>query len=345
MNGATFLTEPQCPSSQMAPRADLTRRTLFGGATAAAALLALAACTPSDTATGDATSRAVDIAGKRYDLPTDPKRVVSIDYFSGVFLTELGLPPVGGIDYSWVDDASMYPAYVSTLKHIGGIGKITATNIEKAAALKPDLVIGPTPGSQYDNSPGALKKLGSIAPAVAIDFGTTGDWRAPYAETAKAVNRTAKLQSLRSAYLSKITAAKQSHGSVIERTTIASLNYAQDGNFTLDLAPSSAGVVYSDLGLTFTSAARGTTSNGVSYSFEDLSKIADADVIFYRANADGSPGTGLPDVVALQAWKDLPAVKAGHAYPITWIDLCTYRWAELAVTDILHDLDRATGKG
>ncbi|MGA5699028.1 hypothetical protein [Peterkaempfera bronchialis] len=29
----------------------------------------------------------------------------------------------------------------------------------------------------------------------------------------------------------------------------------------------------------------------------------------------------------------LPAVRAGHAYPISWNDVCSYRWAQRALRD------------
>lgn len=306
----------------------LTRRAALGGAFATA-VLTLAACS-TGTGAGSTSTRKVGGA----TVPADPKRVVGVDYFSPIFLTELGLAPVGGIDYSWVDDSSMFPAYVPRLKKVADIGQITATDVEKVAALHPDLILGPTPGSRYDNAPGALQKLKTVAPVVAIDFGSTGDWRGPFAQAAAAVNRTAELETLRSHYEDTVAAFRKTHAAALDGAVIASLNYAQDGNFSVDLAPSSAGVVYQDAGFTFGAASQGGDSNGREYSFEELGRLSDATIIFYRADAAGIPQSGLADLFDLDLWSSLPAVAAGNVHPITWIDLCTYRWAEYALADL-----------
>ena len=86
------------------------------------------------------------------------------------------------------------------------------------------------------------------------------------------------------------------------------------------------------------SADNGTNTREL--SLERLDALADSDVILYRADATGAPGNGLASVVKLAAWKDLPAVRAGHAYPIGWADLCTYRWAEAAIADFTSILDK-----
>ncbi len=311
---------------------DLTRRTLIGAVGIGAAFF-LAGCTPDRAGSGAAT-RKVRTPQGTYTVPQDPKRVVCIDYYSGIFLTELGMKPVGGIDYSWVDPSSMFEGYIEPLKAIRSIGEITATNTEKVATLEPDLILGPTPGSLYDNSPGAMKKLAQIAATATIDFGKTGDWREPYRQAADEVNRLAEHDRLRSEYEEAVAGVKKRRADAIAATTIASLNYAQDGNVSVDLAPSSAGVVYEDLGLRFTAPARGTGSNGVSISTERLDELADATVIVYRADTSGKPQSGLDQVLALPSFKALPAVRAGNVFPITWIDLCGYRWAGQAVTEL-----------
>lgn len=310
----------------------LSRRTLLGAVGVAGALL-LAGCAPADEK-GAKGMRTVTTPQGEYRVPVDPQRVVCIDYYSGIFLTELGLKPVGGIDYSWVDASSMYEPYIRPLTAIHSIGEITATNTEKVAALRPDLVLGPTPGSLYDNSPGAMKKLAQISATATIDFGTTGDWRPPYQQAADEVNRRAEHDTRKAAYLAAVDEVRRTRADVIATTRIASLNYAQDGNVSVDLAPSSAGVVYGDLGLAFPTSARGTDSNGVSLSTERLSDLADATMIVYRADASGTAQNGLADVLALPSFAELPAVKAGNVFPITWIDLCGYRWAGQAVTEL-----------
>jgi iron complex transport system substrate-binding protein len=333
---------------------ELTRRGFLAGglATAAtlglatAATLGLAACGSSDNASGagspsaSPTSRTVTTGAGTFTVPRDPKRVVCIDYFTGIFLVELGLTPAGGIDYSWVDDASMYPAYVPILKKLPSIGEITSTNYEKVTALHPDLILGPTPGSRYDNSKGAIKTLGAVAPVASVDFGQTGDWRGPLQQTADLVGRTAQLAPLVTSYQAAIAAAKQKYADLLATTVISVVDYADGGNVALDLPKSTEGVVLADLGVRFGKASADNGTSTRELSTERLSDLADSDIILYRADADGKPTSGLDKVVELDGWRDLPAVKAGHSYPIGWVDLCTYRWATAAIADLGSILDR-----
>lgn len=320
---------------------ELTRRGLLAGGLTAAAALGLSACGTQEPAAPSptASTRTVRTVDGTVSVPADPRRVVCIDYFTGIFLVELGLPPAGGIDYSWVDDGSMFPAYVPILKRIPSIGEITSTKIEKVTALHPDLILGPTPGSRYDNSKGAMKTLTSVAPVASVDFGATGDWRGPFEQTANLVGRTARLAPLVASYRKAVETAKKTYADVLASTVVSVVDYSQDGVFALDLPRSTDGVVLADLGVRFGTASADNGSSTKELSLELLDELADSDLILYRADASGAPTNGLEKVVTRQAWKDLPAVRAGHTYPIGWADVCTYRWAEAAIADLTRILD------
>ncbi|MGC4112272.1 MAG: ABC transporter substrate-binding protein [Nocardioides sp.] len=322
---------------------ELTRRGFLAAGAGAVAVAGLDACGPSgspdDTPAGSATRRVTTPDGS-ITVPTHPTQVVSVDYFTGIFLVELGLVPAGGIDYSWVDPSTMYPPYVPILKKIPDIGQITSTDIEKVAALHPDLILGPTPGSRYDNSKGAIPKLKSLAPVGTVDFDQTGDWRGPLHQAAQLVNRTDQLQPIATAYQNAIDAAKTRYADLLATTVVSILDYSQDGTFALDLPRSTDGVMLADLGVRFGQASADNGTSTRELSVERIDDLADSDLILYRADATGTPTNGLQDVVKLQSWKNLPAVRAGHAYPIGWADLCTYRWARAALNSFTTILTR-----
>lgn len=309
----------------------LTRRGFIWSGAGAAALAVLAAC-GSDGASTASSNPGTGAAAS--SVPTTPQRIVSIDYFTAIFLVELGVTPAGAIDFSWVDDSSMYPPYVPVLKTIPSIGEITATNLESVVQLTPDLVIGPTPGSRYDNSPGALDALHARFPTVSVDFGTSGDWRPPFAATADAVGRRAQLDELIAGYQASLASVKAAHADTLAATTWALLSYAEDGSVSIDMPDSTAGVVLTDLGVRWTSAVAGKTGGYQDLSLEQIDQLADADAILFRADGTGAPLNGLADVFAYAGWNNLPAAKAGRVLPITWSDLCTYRWAQLALDDL-----------
>jgi iron complex transport system substrate-binding protein len=240
---------------------DLTRREFMFSALGAALLVA---CGDDDDDDDDGSgagstpapaTRTVDSASGKITVPADPQRVICIDYFTAIFLIELGLTPVGGIDYSWIDSTSMFPEYVEPLKALTNIGEITSTNFEQVTALHPDLILGPTPGSRYDNSRGAMDTLVSVAPVAAVDFGQSGDWRGPFAQTAEIINRSDRLTPIRAAYEQAISAAKSAHADQLANTTVSVIDYAQDGQYAIDLPKSGNGVVLGDLGVRFGQAA------------------------------------------------------------------------------------------
>ncbi|HVV31212.1 MAG TPA: ABC transporter substrate-binding protein [Mycobacteriales bacterium] len=323
---------------------ELTRRGFLAGAAGTALLAGLAACGDGGSPSAAVpTTRTIDTGRGRVTVPADPRRVVCIDYFTAVFLIELGLTPVGGIDYSWVDRTTMFPSYVAPLKALPDIGEITSTNIEKVVDLHPDLILGPTPGSRYDNSKGAMGKLGSVAPVASVDFGKSGDWRGPFAQTANIVNRQQQLAPLLASYRDAVKKTKETYRGLLARIVVSVVDYAQSGQYAVDLPRSGNGVVLADLGVRFGKASVDDGTNSRELSFERVDALADSDLILYRADADGKPTSGLADVFALPSWKSLPAVRAGHVYPIGWADLCTYRWAELAIRDLSSIFDRYQG--
>ena len=316
----------------------LTRRGFLAGSAA----LALSACgtdEPEPTARSSAATRVVDTSQGAVRVPADPRRVVCLDYFTAIFLMELGLTAVGGIDYSFVDRATMYPAYVKSLKAIPSIGRITATNSEKVAQLHPDLILGPTPGSRYDNSKGAMARLADVAPVASVDFGQGGDWRDPFAQTAAIVNRTARLDTVKQGYEERVRTLRADRGPLLDRLVVSVVDFAQDGQVALALPRSGNGVVLRDLGLTYGRASRDNGTNTRMLSFERVGDLADSDLILFRADAHGRPANGLDAVVELAGWKQLPAVRLGHVYPMGWADLCTYRWGELAIGEVGEALD------
>ena len=70
-------------------------------------------------------------------------------------------------------------ASLSRLKRIPNIGDITRTDYEAVTKLHPDLILGPTPGSRYDNSKGAMRTLSAVAPAATASPCTSTTSTAP----------------------------------------------------------------------------------------------------------------------------------------------------------------------
>ena len=123
----------------------LTRRGLLTGIGGAGVLAGLAACGNDGPNASSGSTRKVTTSNGTFTVPTHPDQVVCIDYFTGIFLVELGLAPAGGIDYSWVDAGSMYAPYVSRLNFPPSLGnalyaiRLTAENLRQATWNPQDL--------------------------------------------------------------------------------------------------------------------------------------------------------------------------------------------------------------
>ncbi|GGE32698.1 ABC transporter substrate-binding protein [Pullulanibacillus camelliae] len=105
-------------------------------------------------------------------VPAHPKRVVVLDLSAGEVM-KLGVPIVG------VDTYAMHnPNYKPYLK---GVEEVSADDLEKIAALKPDLIIG------YSNTKN-LDRLKKLAPTVTYTYGKL-DYLQLFKEIGKLVNK------------------------------------------------------------------------------------------------------------------------------------------------------------
>ena len=70
-------------------------------------------------------------------------------------------------------------------------------------------------------------------------------------------------------------------------------------------------------------------------TLENLPTLAEQDIIFYDAELDGSVTADVQAVLDEPAFQELPAVKAGHAYPVRGATVYTFLASNLMVDDLL----------
>ncbi|MDO9410457.1 iron-siderophore ABC transporter substrate-binding protein [Patulibacter sp.] len=174
------------------------------------ATVTLAACggsdddsTPATAGTGTTAARATDgfpvtvtHARGTTEIPSEPKRVVTVGLRDQDTLLALGVKAVGAMDWfqqdtfakwPWEDWGGTPPEIVST----GGF----EVNFERVAAARPDLILG----VYQDISKGDYEKLSQIAPTVAQSpkyKAYTTPWREETRTIAKSVGRTAAADRL-----------------------------------------------------------------------------------------------------------------------------------------------------
>ncbi|WP_187976300.1 ABC transporter substrate-binding protein [Mycetocola sp. JXN-3] len=285
------------------------RKTLLalGGAALA---LALAACSTSapggEDASASAATRSVSTANGSVKIPAHPKRIVSIHSFSTESLLDFGITPVG------VEDAGAEYVPQRYLKRWEPIEKVVQggkVNLEKIAALKPDLIIGVDVPYLRDVYP----KLEAIAPTVFAPFDEKSTWATYPAYTADYINAEPKLTELKKRYDDRIAEVSKKYADQLAKTKWDIIQGGfDDGNYWIYSDKTQVGTVLSALGAKFASATAGTPAGqNQSVSYERTDLLSDADAIVYYENNDGTPANNIAKLFALPGYQELPAVKAG----------------------------------
>ncbi|MGW0041231.1 ABC transporter substrate-binding protein [Rhodococcus sp. NPDC003348] len=186
-------------------RQDATRagRVLIG---VLAATVALTACgSADDDSTDQATSvRTVAHAHGSTEVPADPQRVVVLEPVHLDTSIALGVIPVGAAVLS---EATGVPAYLGDkASSVALTGTVAAPNVEKIAALKPDLILGTETrhADLYD-------QLAAIAPTVYM-ASQADPWQDNVRFVADALGKGSEAQTLLDGYTARCEEVATEHG-------------------------------------------------------------------------------------------------------------------------------------
>jgi iron complex transport system substrate-binding protein len=229
-------------------------------------------------------------------VPTRPQRVVVLDTGELDDTLALGIKPVGAVK---IDVATDFLSYLDD--QTGGIepvGTISEPNLEKIAALDPDLILSSTVRHEE-----IFDQLNAIAPTVlAPDLGDT--WKDNFRLYADALNRRDAAEQMLKDFEAKAAELGDTIGQgktlSIVRFLPAQTRLYSDRSFT--------GVILSDMGLEVPPAAAGAETF-LELSAEQLTQ-ADADYL-YVSTYGPQEDTTRQAVTGGPLWKNLPAVKSG----------------------------------
>ncbi|MFH8405939.1 ABC transporter substrate-binding protein [Streptomyces sp. NPDC018019] len=251
--------------------------------------------------------RTVRHAMGRTTLKAAPKRVVVLDVGELDNVVSLGVKPVG---YAPAEGDGGIPDY---LRKAAGdpksVGTVNSLNLEAINQLKPDLILGSKlrAEKQYQN-------LAKIAPTVfSIRPGFT--WKQNFLLNAAALDKTGEAKAKLAAYQEKARKLGADIGP--DKPTITMLRYMPQ--FTRLYAKQSfIGTILQDAGLPRPKNQQ-VNDLATEVSPENINQ-ADADWIF--TGVYGDPKSTKRDTAeGNPLWKNLKAVKAGHAKDVkdeTW---------------------------
>ena len=288
---------------------------LRGLALAVAALsIGLAGCS-SDPAPDGQTAGTTPIthAMGTTAVPAHPQRVVVLDTDKLDTALSLGIVPVGA---ARAGEASGWPAYLGDkVSAVQAVGVLTEPDLEAISALKPDLILGSKFRQEkfYD-------ELTAIAPTVFTEkVGVT--WKENFLLDGRALGREQQAKELLGGYEKRAKDLGAKLGDAGSRKV--SIVRFMPAEIRVYGPESFSGIVAGDVGLG--RPARQLLADKDDKRFDKVSpeRIAevDGDVIFYCAYGEKAAAQQAT-VTAGSLWRNLPAVRAGKAYPIadeTWM--------------------------
>ncbi|PKG25309.1 ABC transporter substrate-binding protein [Niallia nealsonii] len=276
------------------------------------------------------------------EIKGTPKRVVILTNEGTEALLALGITPVGAVQ-SWLGNP-WYDHIKDDMKDVEVVGTESEVNLEKIAALKPDLIIGNKIRQEkiYD-------KLSQIAPTVFAET-LRGDWKENFSLYAKAVNREEEGTKVLDQYEDKVAALKEKLGDKTNQEV--SVVRFMAGITRIYYTDSFSGVIFNELGFKRTAQqeklfkADSKLGNLAVEVGKEAIPDMDGDVLFYFTYAP----EGDTDAAATEKewtndslWKNLNAVKNGKAYKV---DDATWNTAGgvLAANIMLDDIDKIFSK-
>ncbi|MGP4088042.1 ABC transporter substrate-binding protein [Streptomyces sp. KR55] len=269
--------------------------------------------------------RTVEHAMGETEIKAQPKRVVVLDVGELDNVVSLGIKPVG---LAPTEGSPELPSYLK--KDAGSpknVGTINNLNLEAIAALKPDLILGSQlrAADKYD-------ELSQIAPTVfSLRPGFT--WKENYLLNAAALDKTAEAKAQLAEYDEKVAALKAKLGA--DKPTISMVRYLPDGVIRLYANASFIGTILKDLEVP-RPKNQDIEDLAAEISAENIDQ-ADADYIFTGVYGDPK-ATDKSTAQGNPLWKNLDAVKAGHAYDVpdeTWY----LGLGVMAADEVLADLE------
>ena len=290
-----------------------SRRSLLLGGLGIAGGFLLAGCgddgdTPSAGSSAAPTERQVQTDNGTVTVPASPSKVVCADYYGAFALVDLGLIPVG-VGGGGYEGTGVF--YGDKLKGVPVTGDYTEPDVEKIAAAAPDLILRTidTPAELY-------QQLSQIAPTVVISF-----QKLSLTEVANRVGdvlgRTDQAAKLLADYQAKTAEIKQKHADVLAKNTFSFVQVASDTTFWT-LGPKwTDTTVLLDCGVQLAEPSKAQPEATQEFSFEKIGVLEPSSVLLVPSGPDGV--TEAPDNAALTGqalWKNLPATKAGHVYPV-----------------------------
>ncbi|MFJ8537003.1 ABC transporter substrate-binding protein [Streptomyces sp. NPDC093591] len=289
----------------------------------------------SDTASGKqaSTRQVTDATGREVEVPSAPRKVVTLSEPTLDAALALGVEPVGATAGRGQQGVSSYLA--DKAKNAQVVATVAEADMEKVAALQPDLILL----DETTAVKSEVTKLQAIAPTV-VTAKLNQDWKKAFTATAEALNKAAQGEKILADFDTDVAATRKKLGA--NAGAVVSVVRWQNG------APSVVGKGVGHVGSTLSTLglARPKDQQGASaghsepVSLEKLSTI-DGDWLFFGALGDRAAGEkAYAEAKKVAGFGRLKAENEGH---VVVIDGSAWNSAggPLAARGVLDDLTKA----
>ncbi|WP_274655132.1 ABC transporter substrate-binding protein [Paenibacillus humicola] len=237
-----------------------------------------------------------------------PKRIVVLTNEGTEAVLALGIKPVGAVE-SYEGDP-WYPHIKAEMDGVTVVGKESQPNLELIAGLKPDLILGNKMRQEK-----VYEQLSAIAPTV-MSEDLRGNWMNNFKLYAEALNKKAEGDALLADFNKRIQDFKSKAGDKLKETV--SVVRFMSGKTRVYHTNTFSGILFSELGI----ARNEMTKNAKNTFADEITKErlpeVDADRLFYLTyeTGDGKASDTEKEWTNDPLWKNLNAVKSGHAYKV-----------------------------
>ena len=288
------------------------------------------ACTrPELSASSDTSSTAtkrVNHALGTTDVPVIPTRIVVLDYFTVEAMMALGVQPIAAPGVL-IDNLLHLPPVEGA---IADIGVPSNPNLEKIAALNPDLILTSKLFTQADTYP----LLSQIAPTVVLDANGHTEWQKLTHLCAETLGKKTAADQLQADYEAKLQTIKLQLGGRQTQVSVAAFYPEQITTYGRE---SFIGTVLEAAGVS--RPPNQTEGRNTQVSIELLNEI-DADVLFViepqsQTELADSVRAALEKIKVNPLWNQLKAVQNNQVYEV---DTYWFGVGYIAANLVLDDL-------
>ena len=307
------------------------------GVVAAISLLSLTGCAgaavPEETTENVVESAPADVAAGYFfesgELPEKPERIVAL-WRTGSSLAELGVVATGQLTGEYAQGELSAKVW-DLVKDIPTVGSWDGINIEDVIAADPDLIIGMDHGGlDIDYS-----EIAELYPVRILKIAEPTDvWR-NYGAIASLVGKSADFDTQLAALDARLEKINGEFGDELG-SALATAVGLTEGSVWVDTSKALSYERLSAAGFGYNPDYTDNPERYVSeLTLENLPSLAGQDLIFYDAELDGSVSAEVQTLLDEPAFRELPAVKAGHLYPLRGATVYNFEAANLMVDDIL----------